>query len=154
MNCPSCHAEDTRVIDSRIVEEGSRIRRRRECARCHFRFTTIEELEILTLAVVKRDGRTEPYDPDKLLGSIRIAVRKRPFSSHQLRKLFHRLEQEIQTRARRDKISSELIGDLVMKHLRRLDKVSYIRFASVYRSFADVAAFADEVKKFQRKKNS
>ncbi len=156
MHCPSCHAQDTRVIDSRVIEEGAGIRRRRQCEKCSFRFSTLESLEILSLIVQKADGTQEPYDKEKLTRSLKTALQKRPVSPDKLKRAAHRIEQEVQSRAKNDHITSEKIGELVMKHLKRLDKVAYIRFASVYRSFEDVDEFADELKKLspQKKKRT
>lgn len=152
MRCPSCRAEDTRVIDTRVIEEGSTIRRRRLCEKCGFRFTTAEEIEILSLTVVKADGREQPYDQAKLLRGMNIALQKRIKSPAHLKRAVHLIEQEIQTKAKRDRIESQVIGDIVMKYLRKLDKVAYIRFASVYRSFDDLTEFADELERLTPKR--
>lgn len=154
MHCPSCHAEDTRVIDSRVIDNGSAIRRRRACSHCPFRFTTLEEIEILTLAVVKMDGHQEPYDKEKLIRSLSLPLQKRPITPARFKHTLHDIEEEIQAHARKDTITTRQIGDIVMKHLKKLDKVAYIRFASVYRSFADVNEFADELEKLSHKKKS
>lgn len=147
MYCPSCHAEDTRVIDTRVIEGGVAIRRRRECTQCAFRFSTIEKIEILALQVDKADGTVQHYNQEKILRSLNIALRKRPVRQEQLKHAVHVIEQEIQSRARKDHISSQTIGEIVMRQLKKLDKVAYIRFASVYRSFADLHEFADELQK-------
>lgn len=149
MRCPSCHVEDTRVIDSRVIEDGTSIRRRRSCEKCGFRFTTTEEIEILSLSMVKADGRTEPYDKEKLTRGLKLALRKRPVTPHRLRRTIHDIEQEIQTKAKAERIPSREVGEIVMRHLKKLDKIAYIRFASVYRSFEDVQAFADELEKLK-----
>lgn len=154
MHCPSCHSGNSAVIDSRVIEEGSRIRRRRACPQCAFRFSTIEELEILSLTVVKRDGRAEPYNKEKLLAGLRIALHKRPVSPLQLRKILHAIEEHIQSKARHDKISSQDIGAIAVKYLKRLDKIATIRFASVYHSFGDLKEFSEEIQKFRRKGKS
>jgi transcriptional repressor NrdR len=154
MHCPSCHNEDTRVIDSRVIEEGSAIRRRRLCEKCSFRFTTLEEIEILSLTVDKADGSEQAYDREKLVGSLKVALRKRPVSPAKLKRAVSAIEEEIQARARKDRISSEAVGEIVMKHLKKLDKVAYIRFASVYKSFADLDAFAEELSKLERRKHA
>lgn len=146
MQCPSCHYKDTAVIDSRSVEEGLSIRRRRECPKCLFRFSTSEEMEILSLNVIKRDGSHEPFDDVKLIRGIQLSLHKRPVTLKKVQRVVLRVEQEIQTRSRKDCIASSAIGEIVMKHLKRLDKVAYVRFASVYRSFEDVSEFAKEVK--------
>jgi len=151
MHCPSCHAEDTSVIDSRVIEDGATIRRRRQCDQCHFRFSTREEIEILTLTVVKANAVEQPYDRDKLVRGLSIALQKRAIQSDRLRRTVHAIEQDIQSKAKHDRIASRDIGEIVMKHLRKLDKVAYIRFASVYRSFEDPAAFADELQRLSPK---
>lgn len=150
MRCPSCHTEDTRVIDSRVIEDGFAIRRRRECSKCTFRYSTIEEIEILTLNVEKVDGVVQAYDKEKLLRSLKLPLQKRPITPAKLKRIVQSIEQEIQTRARKDQISTRSIGEIVMKHLKKIDKVAYIRFASVYRSFEDVDEFADELKKLAK----
>ncbi len=152
MRCPSCQKPDTRVIDTRLIEEGSSIRRRRQCEHCNFRFTTAEEIEILTLHVVKSDGREEAYDREKLLYSMKLPLSKRPVSSAQFKKIFHLVEQEIQSGAKNDRITSEKIGDIVIKFLKKLDKVAYIRYASVYHAFDDLSAFVEEVEKISHKR--
>ncbi|OGY86850.1 MAG: transcriptional regulator NrdR [Candidatus Kerfeldbacteria bacterium RIFOXYA2_FULL_38_24] len=150
MRCPSCQHEDTRVIDSRVMDEGTSIRRRRECPKCGFRFSTAEEIEILALTVTKVNGRQEAYDKDKLLRSIKLPLQKRPVTPAKLKRALHSIEQEIQTKVKKDVISTEQIGQIVMQHLKKLDKVAYIRFASVYRSFDDIDAFADELRKLAK----
>lgn len=152
MQCPACHAEDTRVIDTRVIAEGSAIRRRRECSKCEFRFSTIEEIELLSLSVRKVTGEVEPYDRDKLVNSMKLALGKRPVSSERIRRTAHAIEQEIQTLAHDDMIETKEIGALVMKQLRKIDKVGYIRYASVYKSFGDVSAFEDELEHLTPKK--
>ncbi len=154
MHCPSCRAGDTRVIDSRVIEEGSAIRRRRNCETCSFRFSTLEEMEILSLTVDKADGSEEPYDKDKLLFSLNTPLRKRPITSARLKSVVNSIQEEIQTKAKADHIASSIIGEIVMKHLKKLDKVAYIRFASVYRSFEDLSEFTEEVNKISPKKKS
>lgn len=154
MQCPKCHTDDTRVIDSRSIDDGAAIRRRRECSKCSFRFSTQEEIEILALSVVKTNGYTEPYQKEKMIRSLRLPLQKRPITPARIKRTIHSIEQEIQTRARNNSISTHDIGEIVMKHLRRLDKVAYIRFASVYQSFDDIDAFADALKEFTQKKRS
>lgn len=152
MQCPKCHAEDTRVIDSRSVEEGAAIRRRRKCEKCDFRFSTQEQMEILALTVTKGDGHEEPYQKEKMERSLKLPLQKRPITPARVKRTVHAVEQEIQSKARNNGITSEMIGEIVMKHLRRLDKVAYIRFASVYQSFDDIDAFADALKELTSKK--
>lgn len=146
MICPNCSHEDTKVLDSRPTNEGSAIRRRRECAKCEFRFSTYEEVELLDLTVVKRDGRTQPYMREKMESGIRKAFEKRPLSREDYRELVSKIEQDIQKLGKQE-ISSKEIGNIVMKKIKNLDQVAYIRFASVYRQFADVDEFVREAKK-------
>jgi transcriptional repressor NrdR len=146
MRCPSCSHEDTKVLDSRPLNEGMAIRRRRECSKCQFRFSTHEEMEILDLAVVKRDGKTEPYMREKIEAGIRKAFEKRPLSRDEFVELISGIEQDIQKRGKNE-IPSKDIGSIVMKQIKKKDQVAYIRFASVYRQFADVDEFVREAKK-------
>lgn len=149
MFCPVCNHQDTKVIDSREVNEGSSIRRRRECEKCGYRFSTTEEVELLDLTVVKRDGRREAYAREKLVRGLEKALEKRPYTEASFERLVRKIERDIQ-RERRGEITSMDIGELIMKHLKRFDKVAYIRFASVYRSFEDVKTFERELKKLFR----
>lgn len=144
MKCPVCLAADTKVTDSRLTSEGFAIRRRRECIQCGFRFSTFEEVEILNLTVIKRDGRREPYSREKLESGVRKALEKRPVTKDDFKKLINRVERDIQ-HLQRTEITSHTIGEVVMKRLKRFDSVGYIRFASVYRSFQDVASFQREL---------
>ncbi len=150
MKCPACHHSDTKVTDSRMVNEGMAIRRRRECLKCSFRFSTYEEVEILNLTVIKRDGRTEPYSKEKLEIGLRKSFEKRPITQDEFRKLVNRIERDIQLDGKNE-IKSSRIGEFIMKHLRRVDEVAYIRFASVYRSFKDAKTFQRELKKILKK---
>ena len=144
MRCPFCgHLED-RVIDSRSGGAGEVIRRRRECEGCSRRFTTYERIEEILPTVVKKDGRREPFDRTKLVKSLRIACTKRPVSADRLDALVDSIEREIQEAEGREVRAAEL-GERVMRHLRALDAVAYVRFASVYRSFGDATAFLDEL---------
>ncbi len=147
MRCPNCQNEDTKVLDSRPVEDGSAIRRRRECEKCEFRFSTYEEIEILDLNVIKKDGRKELYSREKLERGVKRAFEKRPHTDETLRKLISGIEQDIQKKEKDGEIKSEDIGEIVMKRMKKTDKVAYIRFASVYRQFEDVAEFKEELKK-------
>ena len=147
MRCPNCQNEDTKVLDSRPVEDGSAIRRRRECEKCEFRFSTYEEIEILDLSVLKKDGTKQMYTREKLERGIKRAFEKRPHTDETLRKLISSIEQEIQKKAKDSEIKSEDIGEIVMKKIRRIDKVAYIRFASVYRKFEDLEEFKAELSK-------
>jgi transcriptional repressor NrdR len=146
MKCAKCGHEDTKVLDSRPTNEGMAIRRRRECNKCEFRFSTYEQMEILDLKVVKRDGRSEVYMREKVENGIRKAFEKRPLSHDKFQSIISGIEQDIQ-KLGKEQIPSKEIGDIVMKHVRRKDQVAYIRFASVYRQFADVEEFVKEAKK-------
>ncbi|MBI5037768.1 MAG: transcriptional repressor NrdR [Candidatus Kerfeldbacteria bacterium] len=146
MRCPACHFDDTRVNDSRLVNEGMAIRRRRECAKCGFRFSTYEEVEILNLTVIKRDGRHEPYSKEKLERGLHKAFEKRPITHDDFKRLVNKIERDIQL-AGKEEIKSSEIGEIIMRNLKRKDQVAYIRFASVYRSFKDVQSFQQELKK-------
>lgn len=145
MHCPFCRAADTRVLDSRDSAEGTIIRRRRECESCKRRFTTYERVEELNPLVVKKDGRREPFDREKLIAGLKKACEKRPVSSEQLDALVQELERKLQETGEKE-VNSTLIGELAMKRLHELDEVAYVRFASVYRSFRDIAEFMDELK--------
>ncbi|OJI07623.1 transcriptional regulator NrdR [bacterium CG10_46_32] len=146
MKCPSCDHEETRVLDSRLSEQDNTVRRRRECGQCGFRFSTREETEILNLSVIKRDGRVEAYSREKLAAGIARALEKRPITTQESRTLVARIERDIYV-LNRTEIKASQIGDIAMRHLKKLDKVAYIRFASVYREFRDVHTFYDEINK-------
>ena len=145
MNCPFCGHPDNRVVDSRDVRSGSEIRRRRECAECDQRFTTYERVDELPTTVVKRDGRRESFDREKLLTGLLRACEKRPVPRKDLVVIVDSVESTLAAREVRE-ISTEEIGNLVIEELRRLDQVAYVRFASVYRRFEDVNQFMDELK--------
>ncbi len=145
MKCPFCSHPDTKVIDSRASDEGAAIRRRRRCIGCEKRFTTYERVELALPTVVKRGGSRADYDRAKLRASMLLALRKRPVAREAVEEAIHRIEERLLSTGQRE-IRSERLGELVMRELRRLDKVAYIRFASVYRSFEDVDAFAEVVK--------
>lgn len=142
MKCPYCGYEDTKVTDSRAAEDG--IRRRRECLRCGLRFTTYERVQSAALLVVKRDGRREEFNREKLLRSIRLACAKRPLAVEAQEKLVDEVEKEVQKLGKAE-VPSSLIGDMVMEGLKGLDRVAYIRYASVYRDFADIDNFRQEI---------
>ena len=146
MKCPNCSNDDTKVLDSRPISDGMAIRRRRECNDCGTRFSTHEEMEILDLAVVKRDGRSQPYMREKIESGIRKAFEKRPLSRDDFHSLIAGIEQDIQ-KIGKDQILAKEIGNIVMKRIKGKDQVAYIRFASVYRKFADVEEFVKEAKK-------
>lgn len=147
MRCPNCQFEDTKVLDSRPVDEGSAIRRRRQCEKCEFRFSTYEEIEILDLTVIKKDGSKQVFSKEKLETSIKRPFDKLPHTEESLRKLVSTIEIEIQKKAKDGEISSLEIGEIVMKKIKKVDKVAYIRFAAVYRQFEDVDEFKEELKK-------
>jgi transcriptional repressor NrdR len=147
MRCPNCQNADTKVLDSRPVEEGSAIRRRRECDKCSFRFSTYEEIEILDLTVIKHDGTRQPYSREKLERGIQRAFEKRPHTDDTFKKIISAVEQDIQKKAASGEIQSTDIGEFVMKRIKKIDKVAYIRFASVYRQFEDVDEFKEAIQK-------
>ena len=142
MKCPFCASSSSRVIDTRDAEGG--IRRRRECEECERRFTTYERVAPLRLMVVKRDGRREPFDRNKIVSGIQIACAKRPVETEAIEELVSSIEQELYHRGTRE-ITSREIGEMVMLGLRKLDDVAYIRFATIYRHFADVDDLAEEI---------
>ncbi|OBW94860.1 NrdR family transcriptional regulator [Gallibacterium salpingitidis] len=149
MHCPFCSAQDTKVIDSRLVADGYQIRRRRECLQCHERFTTFEMAELVTPKIVKNNGNREPFNEDKLRAGFSRALEKRPVSEENIENAISRIIHTLQTSGERE-VSSKLVGTLVMNELKKLDKVAYIRFASVYLSFDDIKQFSDEIDKLQR----
>ena len=149
MKCPFCSHQETQVVETRVSEDGDFIRRRRQCAACEKRFTTYERPEVNFPAVVKKDGRRVEYDRHKLLGSFKLALRKRPVSTVQIDSAIERIEEKLLNLGQREILSSR-IGELVMRELKKLDKVAYVRYASVYRSFEDIDEFralVDEVRK-------
>ena len=145
MRCPFCKRDDSKVLDSRESAEGTVTRRRRECLGCRKRFTTYERVEELMPLVVKKDGRREPYDREKLISGLQKAVEKRPVSMDQLEALVAEVEARVLERGEKE-VPSSLLGEEVMRRLRALDQVAYVRFASVYRSFRDIEEFMDELK--------
>ncbi len=145
MHCPRCRFEDTNVIDSRLSEDGRAVRRRRECPKCDHRFTTFERQELSSLIVVKRDGTREPYSRTKLERGIWLACTKRPVSKEKIDAMLDVLEQK--WAANKEEVSSTTVGQDVMRALKRIDDVAYIRFASVHRQFKDVEEFKEEVGK-------
>jgi transcriptional repressor NrdR len=145
MICPFCGKDNNRVMDKRETESGIVTRRRRECLECGKRFTTYERVEALDLYIIKKDNRREPYDRQKLRMGILKACEKRPVSQETIEKIVDKIENEIR-QLKGIEVKSEIIGEKVMRELRKLDKVAYIRFASVYREFADVTDFQRELK--------
>ncbi|RYF15967.1 MAG: transcriptional repressor NrdR [Comamonadaceae bacterium] len=149
MKCPFCGHADTQVVETRMAEDGDFIRRRRQCAHCEKRFTTYERPDVNFPAVVKKDGRRIEYDRTKLLASMNLALRKRPVSTEQIDSAVERMEEKLLNLGVRE-IPSSRIGELVMRELKKLDKVAYVRFASVYRSFEDVDDFKSVVDEIRR----
>ncbi len=147
MFCPFCSEQETKVIDSRLVAEGQQVRRRRECMVCHERFTTFESAELVMPRVIKRDGSREPFNEDKLRAGLQRALEKRPVSTEKVEQCILSLKSQLRATGERE-VSSELLGNLIMKALKELDKVAYVRFASVYRSFEDIREFGEEIARF------
>ncbi|AKH62367.1 MULTISPECIES: transcriptional regulator NrdR [Photorhabdus] len=148
MHCPFCAAVDTKVIDSRLVGDGSQVRRRRQCLECHERFTTFEMAELVMPRVIKSDDIREPFDEEKLRRGMQKALEKRPVSSDDVEMAISYIKSQLRATGERE-ITSKMIGNLVMDELKKLDKVAYIRFASVYRSFEDIREFGEEIAKLQ-----
>jgi transcriptional repressor NrdR len=148
MKCPFCGHSETLVVDSRIGEEGDFIRRRRRCEECDRRFTTFERAELAMPMVVKRNGSRSEYDPEKLRASLKLALRKRPVSTDQIDQVVRHIEEQLLTSGERE-VSTEKIGAFVMQELNKLDKVAYVRFASVYKSFEDIGEFVQAIKEMQ-----
>lgn len=149
MRCPVCNHPEVSVVDTRSAEDGLAVRRRRECEKCAYRFSTVEEIELLDTIVVKQDGERQSYMRDKVENGIKRSLTKRPFTHDKFHRLIHAIERDIQKKRRRE-IASKEIGELVMKHLSSFDKVAYIRFSSVYRDFRDVKTFEKELKKISK----
>lgn len=145
MRCPFCGFEDTQVKDSRPVEDGAVIRRRRQCPHCGARFTTLERVQLRELVVVKKDGRRVPFDRDKLARSLRIATRKRGIDEDQIERIVNRIVRELE-RSGEAEVPSTRIGELAMAQLARLDHVAYVRFASVYKDFATARDFEEFIR--------
>lgn len=163
MHCPVCKSKETKVVDSRTAEAGMSIRRRRECTKCHYRFSTLEETELLDLIVVKQNGAREAYNRAKLERGLVHSLTKRPYTQDRFRQMVNGIERDIQKKAAKawsqnstkyKEITSDDIGDIVMKHLKKFDKVAYIRFASIYRAFEDVETFQHEVRSLMKKRQS
>ncbi len=144
MHCPFCGAFDTKVIDSRLVSEGNHVRRRRECITCEDRFTTYESAELVMPRIIKQDGTREPFNEDKLLAGLNKALEKRPVSIEKVEEAINRIKATLRSTGERE-IQSRDVGEEVMKELRDLDEVAFVRFASVYRSFKDLNEFREEI---------
>jgi transcriptional repressor NrdR len=148
MHCPFCPNEDTQVLDSRVSEDGRAVRRRRRCEKCDKRFTTYERTELTMPTLVKKDGSRVDYSRDKILGSMRLALRKRPVSSDAIDAAISQLEERVISLGEKE-VSTSRLGELVMHELKQLDKVAYIRYASVYRSFEDIESFESALKELR-----
>lgn len=148
MHCPFCKHSDTQVLDTRVSEEGDVIKRRRRCEKCDKRFTTFERPELTLPAIVKKNGSRVEYNRNKIVDSMGIALRKRPVSAEAVEEGIRNIEERLQATGEKE-IPSERIGELVMRELKRLDKVAYIRFASVYKSFADIESFESALKELK-----
>ena len=148
--CPYCSHAETKVVDSREAEDLSSVRRRRECFKCGKRFTTYERTELVELRIAKKDGRREQFDKNKLIAGMVKACEKRPVSAETIARAADEIERELR-RMDETEVKSSAVGEMVMQKLKKIDKVAYIRFASVYRSFADVESFEEEAKKLMKK---
>lgn len=153
MHCPFCSAEDTKVIDSRLVTDGEAVRRRRECLTCGERYTTFETAELVMPHLIKRDGRREPFDEEKLRYGLSKALEKRPVSVDEIETSLNHIKYRMRSFGERE-LPSLQVGEEVMSELRALDPVAYVRFASVYRDFQDLSEFADEIQKLNLAKES
>ena len=153
MRCSHCGYKEDKVVDSRATQQGSAIRRRRECLKCGKRFTTYEYIEEISLMAIKKDGRREPFDRKKILSGVIKACEKRPISMEKMEEIVIQIERAIQKKSDRE-VSSTRIGELVMEKLKCLDDVAYVRFASVYRQFKDVGQFMEELKGILSKEGS
>ena len=149
MHCPFCNANDTKVIDSRLVAEGGQVRRRRECLACGERFTTFETAELVMPSLIKQDGSRQPFDEDKLRAGMQRALEKRPVSVERLEEAIARIKQKLRATGERE-VKSLVVGELVMSELHQLDEIAYIRFASVYRRFQDLNEFREEIERLSR----
>ncbi|EHU9472496.1 transcriptional regulator NrdR [Vibrio vulnificus] len=148
MHCPFCSENDTKVIDSRLVADGHQVRRRRQCLACNERFTTFESAELLMPKVIKSNGNREPFNEDKMVGGIQRALEKRPVSADAIELAISMIKSKLRATGERE-VPSKMIGNLVMEQLKHLDKVAYIRFASVYRSFEDIREFGEEIARLE-----
>lgn len=151
MHCPFCKAQDTKVIDSRLVAEGEQVRRRRECLQCGERFTTYEGAELVMPRIVKQNGNREPFDEMKLRAGLQRALEKRPVSVEEVEAALARIKQSLRATGERE-MPSRRLGEIVMNELRELDQVAYVRFASVYRSFQDLSEFRSEIDRLEKKR--
>ena len=148
MHCPFCSADDTKVIDSRLVAEGDQVRRRRECLSCSERYTTYEVAELVMPRVIKQNGNREPFNEEKLRAGFQRALEKRPVSVEDIEAVINSIKHALRATGERE-VKSLVLGELVMENLKQLDQVAYVRFASVYRSFQDIAEFRDEIERLE-----
>lgn len=148
MHCPFCGADDTKVIDSRLVADGDQVRRRRECTNCFERFTTYEVAELVMPRVIKQNGVREPFNEEKLRSGLLRALEKRPVSLEDTEAVISQIKHALRATGERE-VKSLVLGELVMDHLKRLDQVAYVRFASVYRSFEDLSEFRDAIERLE-----
>ena len=148
MHCPFCFTDDTKVIDSRLVSDGTQVRRRRECLACKERYTTYEVAELVMPRVIKQNGNREPFNEDKLRAGFTRALEKRPVSTEDIEAVINKIKHSLRATGERE-VKSRVLGELVMDHLKQLDQVAYVRFASVYRSFEDLSEFQDAIESLQ-----
>ncbi|MEM1153297.1 MAG: transcriptional regulator NrdR [Pseudomonadota bacterium] len=148
MHCPFCGAEETKVIDSRLVAEGNQVRRRRECLHCAERYTTYEMAELVMPRVIKQNGNREPFNEEKLRAGFHRALEKRPVAIERIEEVINHIKHDLRATGERE-VKSLVIGELVMDQLKRLDQVAYVRFASVYRSFEDISEFRDAIERLE-----
>ncbi len=148
MHCPFCSADDTKVIDSRLVADGDQVRRRRECVGCMERFTTYEVAELVMPRVIKTDGKREPFNEEKLRSGFARALEKRPVSVEDIEAVINQIKHTLRATGERE-VKSRVLGELVMENLKKLDQVAYVRFASVYRSFQDISEFKDAIERLE-----
>ena len=153
MHCPFCHADDTRVIDTRLVADGEQIRRRRECQSCSERFTTYESAELLMPRVIKSNGAREPFNEEKLRSGLARALEKRPVSTEELETILNHIQHDLRATGERE-LPSRVVGEAVMRQLKDVDQVAYVRFASVYRDFQDISEFQDEIARLRTEQAS
>jgi len=153
MHCPFCSAEDTKVIDSRLVAEGDQVRRRRECLSCKERYTTYEVAELVMPRLIKTNGSREPFNEEKLRAGFLRALQKRPVSIEAMEAEIQQIKHALRATGERE-VKSIVLGELVMEHLKQLDQVAYVRFASVYRSFEDISEFRDAIESLQQDSDS
>ncbi len=149
MKCPYCGHPESKVVDKRDTEESQVIRRRRECLKCEKRFTTYEKVEMVEITVIKKDGTTEPYERSKLERGLRIALEKRPINEDRIIEILNEIEGKLRTLGKSE-VPSILIGEMVIKKLKKVDEVAYMRFASVYKEFKDLTSFKEELKTLQK----